>query len=121
MSKKRKVKTKARRRIAREVCGENRHHVLFQGRHWNTGCAKLLRDNFIFLMPVCVHNDLHNLVIHDIPVPDDVAKIWRVYQAEQPELDDVVIACDWLISNSDDEAFVACMRRQRDFFAQNLR
>lgn len=72
-------------------------------------------------MPVCIHNDLHNLVIHDIPVPDDVAKIWRVYQTEQPELDDVVTACDWLISNSDDEAFVACMRRQRDFFAQNLR
>lgn len=72
-------------------------------------------------MPVCVHNDLHNLVIHDIPVPKDVAKIWRVYQTEQPELDDVVIACDWLISNSGDEAFVACMRRQRDFFAQNLR
>lgn len=72
-------------------------------------------------MPVCIHNDLHNLVIHDIPVPDDVAKIWRVYQTEQPEFDDVVNACDWLIGNSDDDAFVACMRRQRDFFAQNLR
>ena len=71
-------------------------------------------------MPVCVHNDLHNLVIHDIPVPDDVAGIWRAYQSEQPSFDGVATACDWLICHSRDEAYVACIKRQREFFAKSL-
>ncbi len=120
MSKKKRRKHAARQ-VTRQICGENRHHCLFQGRHWDKGYAKALREHFTFMIPVCVHNDLHNHVLHDIPVPHDVADIWRAYQAEQPTFRSIVPACDWLIAHSEDEAFIACMKRQRDFFAKNLR
>lgn len=121
MAKKKKRKTRNRQRIVRQFYGENHHHLAFQGRHWDSGSAKALRQNFVYLIPVCIHNDLHNQILHDVPVPFDVANIWRAYQLESPTLDNVISACDWLIAHSSDEAFVACMRKQRDFFAQSLR
>ena len=48
------------------------HHILFQGRHWKCGWAKILREH-----PYCgakipqgtLHREIHSK-IHDIPTPN---------------------------------------------------
>ena len=118
MSKKNKRRAVAK--IRNQISGFNRHHLNFQGRHWNKGCAKQLRDSFIFVIPIYLHNELHNEVLHDVPVPCDAPDIWHALNSEQPVFANVIDACDWLICHSRDEAYVACIKRQREFFAKSL-
>ena len=115
-----KSKRRAVAKIRNQIGGFNRHHLNFQGRHWNKGCAKQLRDSFIFVVPIYLHNELHNEVLHDVPVPYDAPDIWRALNSEQPVFANVIDACDWLICHSRDEAYVACLKRQREFFAKSL-
>ena len=47
------------------------HHLLFQGRHWKQGYAKLLREHPYFKVEIprdTLHRELH-CKIHDIPTP----------------------------------------------------
>ena len=50
----------------------NYHHLLFQGRHWNNGFAKLLREH-PYMGKMIPMPTLHRLIhskIHDIPTPN---------------------------------------------------
>ena len=119
MSKKRK---KRRRRTCAYSHSTNKHHLLFQGRHWKTGYAKLLRDNFIFEVPICIHQNLHNHVIFDIPLPagGELSRIWRDYVDESPIFFDILDGIEWLVSHSEDENFKRALEKQHDFFYSEL-
>ena len=50
----------------------NYHHLLFQGRHWKTGYAKLLREHPYMgkYIPMATLHRLIHSKIHDIPTPN---------------------------------------------------
>lgn len=99
----------------------NRHHLLFQGRHWNRGYAKLLRNVFIRELDIDIHNTLHNHILRDVPCPDGelLARAWADYRKEEAEVNqlDFVGACDWLIVHIDDLEFRIAIAKQRNFIA----
>ena len=51
----------------------------------------MLRDNFIFEIPICIHQNLHNHVLFDVPVPDgqELSKMWKDFEREKPEFYDL--------------------------------
>lgn len=113
-------KKKRKHRHAPEIrYGENRHHLIFQARHWNHGYSKLLREHMTRMLDVNIHSHLHNFVLHDVPKPSDaeIKRIWLKYQEESWYVDqlDIVSLADWLAKAADDAAFRACMVRQRDY------
>ena len=101
-------------------CGSNKHHCLFQGRHWNTSYAKQLRTAFVREVPVSIHNELHNEWLHDVPVPDGalLKEAWEAYMEDKVIIDsfDVCRACAWLYVHIPDIEFRKAMQSQLDFF-----
>lgn len=66
-----KKHTKARKsRI--DLRKEDYHHLLFQGRHWQQGYAKLLREHPYMgkMIPMVTLHRLIHSKIHDIPTPN---------------------------------------------------
>jgi hypothetical protein len=48
------------------------HHILFQGRHWKQGWAKILREHKYcggYIPQDTLHREIHSK-IHDIPTPN---------------------------------------------------
>ena len=48
------------------------HHILFQGRHWKCGWAKVLREHEYckaYIPQATLHREIHSK-IHDIPTPN---------------------------------------------------
>lgn len=125
MSKKKKWKRKNRSRQAnRKPRGNNRHHLLFQGRHWTTPYAKQLRTVMVREMPINIHNELHNRVLHDVPKPTEklLETAWKDYQSQKTIIDTLGI-CQlilWLYDEIPDEAFRACMMVQYRFLSAKL-
>lgn len=99
----------------------NQHHILFQGRYWKRGYARLLRNAFVREMDVDMHNSIHNRILRNVPRPDGriLAEAWSKYKLEEAEVDnlDFVGACDWLIANIDDLDFRIAIAKQRNFVA----
>lgn len=119
MSKKRRSKT------SKQLNGVNRHHLIFQGRHYNSGYAKMLRERFVRPLDIKIHNELHNAVLHDVPRPSDaqIKAMWLDYQANQEAIDqmDIVDACEWLMQEGRDQAWTACMARQWQYLKTKLK
>ena len=117
-------KSRKRRRAPRIPTGRNKHHLLFQGRHWNTGMAKELRNFFIYEIPINIHNELHNEVLHDIPKPPPEAMkpLYLAFLAQRQEISqlDIVGASEWLSRACTDDVFCATMKRQAEFFRARL-
>lgn len=107
------------------IYGQNRHHLLFQGRHWNNGMAKELRAAFVYMLDINIHNELHNEVLHDIPKPppDALKPLYLAFLAQRQEISqlDIIGATEWLTRACNDPAFKACMERQHDFLAKKLK
>ena len=64
-----------RRNRPRQSNEKNTHHLLYQGRHWKQGYAKLLRESPYFkaLIPRdTLHRAIHSRV-ETVPVPDGVS------------------------------------------------
>ena len=61
-----------RHRAAINYNALNYHHLLFQGRHWKTGYAKLLREHPYMgkYIPMATLHRLIHSKIHDIPTPN---------------------------------------------------
>ncbi len=116
MSKKRKKAT---------IAGQNRHHLLFQGRHWNAGMAKALRAAFVYRIDEKVHKELHDHVLNDVPKPPPEAlkTLYMAFLEQNREIIqlDIINAIEWLIGHCDDAAFQSAMARQRDFLAKRLK
>lgn len=125
MSKKRKANKRRNQARQVRVYGSDRHHLLFQARHWDKGCAKALREHFVYMLDVQVHRELHNAIIHDIPKPSEAetAELWKRYQQQKAWIDqmDILQACKWLGDNSNDPAFKACMERQESYLSAALK
>lgn len=97
----------------------NRHHLIFQRRHYADGYGYLLRQAFIYEIPVKKHDGLHK-VLHDIPKPpeDQLKRAYERYLNQKSYIDtlDICEALEWLIWACEDEAWRACMRKQLDYF-----
>ena len=120
MSKKRKRRNRQRT----QPTGRNRHHLLFQGRHWCNGMAKELRNYFVYYIPISIHNELHNHLLHDVPKPPPEAmKPLHLAWKEQKGILDhfgIIEALEWLEKACDYEPFQMAMRKQRNFLEQKL-
>lgn len=120
MSKKRK----RRNRQKTQPTGRNRHHCLFQKRFWNTGMAKELRNYFVYYIPISIHNELHNHLLHDVPKPPPEAMkpLYLAWKEQKGILDHfgIIEALEWLEKACDYEPFQMAMRKQRNFLEQKL-
>lgn len=123
MSKKKKWK-KRQRRAQHTVSNYavDRHHMVFIGREWNKShYGKLLRNSFIRTIPIVIHRELHNVYLHNVPVPDEqlLKDAWFKYQEEKEVVDSYGItrALAWLYTNIPDPKFREAIQVQIDFFA----
>ena len=120
MSKKRK----RRNRQKTQPTGRNRHHICFQGRHWDSGMAKELRNYFVYYIPNSIHNELHNHLLHDVPKPPPEAMkpLYLAWKEQKGILDHfgIIEALEWLEMACDYEPFQMAMRKQRNFLEQKL-
>lgn len=120
MSKKRK----RRNRQKTQPTGRNRHHICFQGRHWDSGMAKELRNYFVYYIPISIHNELHNHLLHDVPKPPPEAMepLYLAWKEQKGILDhfEIIEALEWLETACDYEPFQMAMRKQRNFLEQKL-
>ena len=115
-----------RRNRPRQSNEKNTHHLLYQGRHWKQGYAKLLRESpyFKVLIPRdTLHRAIHSK-LHDLPTPHG-AECKLAYQLMvegvasgrlDPEHDTAEKRLEFLISVWQDKcpATVAMLRWQRD-------
>lgn len=118
-----KYKKRKNRRTSRQT-GCNRHHLLFQGRHWTTYYAKQLRLAMVREIPIRIHNELHNVILHDVPKPAEklLETAWKDYQKDKTIIDTLGV-CQlilWLYDEIPDEAFRACMMVQYRFLSAKL-
>lgn len=68
---KRRLARKERQRHYSET-KQDYHHILFQGKHWQVGYAKLLRDHPYmgkYIPQYTLHREIHSK-IHDVPTPN---------------------------------------------------
>lgn len=110
-------------RKAKTRAGLNRHHLLFQGRHWSRGRERELRNFFIYWTDVKTHDELHNAILHDVPKPSPEAMktLLKAYDEQKGKLAqlDIVGAAEWLSRATDDELFSAAMKRQAEHFRRH--
>lgn len=123
MGKKKKKRQQSHNAVA-NTYGADRHHLIFQGRHYNKGYGKLLREHCVRMLKVTIHRNLHNTVISDITRPTDkeVKEMWLKYQDEQEMVDnmDIVELCDWLYRACDNPGWRECMKKQYDYLKSAL-
>lgn len=122
MSKRRKGRRYKRQ--MRQLGGQNRHHLIYQGRHFSSGYGKMLRAAFVYPLDINIHNELHNSILHDIPRPSnaEIKAMWIAYQESQETIAalNIVDACEWLMLACEDSAWRACMERQWRFLKNKL-
>ncbi len=75
-------------------------------------------------LPVSVHNELHNEILHDVPKPAErlLQTAYNDY-LEEKEIIDTLGICQlivWLCDEIPDEAFQACMKVQFRFLSTRL-
>jgi hypothetical protein len=98
--------------------------LIFQRKHYAKGYAKLLRQAFVYDVPISIHDELHATVIHDIPRPSDaeIRDMYRTYLAHKDLIDqcDMLTVCEWLATACKDKAWQACMLRQYYFLKEKM-
>lgn len=103
----------------------NRHHLIFQKSSFSDGYGFLLRNAFIYELDIDIHNELHKIVIHDIPRPPEkqLKRAWEEYRLNRWTIDrfDILQACEWLLYACDDHAWRACMARQLAYLQEKLK
>lgn len=118
MSKKKKNRVRIQ-----PVTTKNRHHICFQGRYWNYGYAKAIRNAFVRQVPIIYHQELHS-ILETVPVPSGelCKKAWIKYQKDKDVIDsyDVCRAIAWLYVNIPDMEFRKAMQVELNFFAEKL-
>lgn len=122
----RKRKTCGRKQSAKFNC----HHLLWQGRHWKQGYAKLLREHPYFKVNIpkdTLHREIHSK-IHDIPTPNG-AECRKAYELLLQDIasgkldvakDSISKRLDFLIEIWENScpATVAMLRWQKDAIAK---
>lgn len=102
---------------------ENLHHLLFCRTDWNTGYAKLLRESFIYKIPIGVHDELHHSVLSSVHKPPDklLKETWE-YLQDSPQVASygIIEALKWLYICTPDDKFRRDIKKQINFFIQKL-
>lgn len=84
----------------------------------------MLRNTFIYMLDINIHNELHNRVIGNIYRPSDkeVAELWKKYLEHKDLVDHlgVVGACHWLANNCSCAAFKRDMMIQANYLERKL-
>lgn len=110
-------------KILRKNKGCNKHHLLFQRKHYNKGVARKLRRIFVYDLDIKIHRELHEY-LHDIPLPSgkELNEIYNTYLAHKEVIDeaDILTACEWLATACTDSAWRACMMRQYNFLKSKM-
>lgn len=115
-----------RRNRPRQSNKRDTHHLLYQGRHWKQGYAKLLRENSYLKVEIpkdTLHRAIHSK-LHDLPTPHG-AECRKAYQLMMvgiaagtldPAHDTAEKRLDFLIEvwKDDCPATVAMLSWQRD-------
>lgn len=75
-------------------------------------------------LPISIHNELHNVILHDVPKPAEklLETAYKDY-LEQKTIIDTLGVCQlilWLYDEIPDEAFRACMMVQYRFLSEKL-
>ena len=100
----------------------DRHHILWQKRHWGYGYAYLLRRSFVRTLDISLHRHIHARLA-DIPVPSGnlCKRAYLEYLAHKEAIDqyDAIRACAWLYVNIPDVAFRRAMQAQLDILVEN--
>lgn len=113
-----------KRRVKKLKTGSNRHHLIFQRKHYKRGYAKALRQAFVYDLDINIHNELHNVVLHDVPRPsdEDIRNMYFAYlrHKDVAQRVDILTACEWLATACRDPAWRACMFRQYYFLKSKL-
>ena len=112
------------------VHGYNEHHILFQGKHWAQGYAKLLREHRYFRKKIpagSLHRQIHTK-IHDVPRPnwEDCKRAYLELRRREAtglidlKYDTIEQRIDFLIEMWQDNcpATVAILQWQRDIVAK---
>ena len=113
-------KKKRRCRKTPPLSAKDCHHTCYQGRYWNCGYAKAIRNAFIRPVPIVWHRELHSR-LNTVPVPDGalLKQAWLEYQ-EDAEIIGTMGVCQaiaWLYVHIPDVEFRKAMQYQLDFFA----
>lgn len=87
--------------------------------------AKELRTSFVYLLNVEIHDELHNVVLHDIPKPSPEAlkTLYFAFKSQRREISqfDIVKAAEWLSEACTEEPYHSCMAHQAKFLKQKLK
>ena len=83
-----------------------------------------MRNRFVYMLDIRIHNELHNVTIHDIPKPtaQGIVEIWRLYTEHETEIMgmNIVQAAEWLSEACYDEPYHTCMKHQAEFLKARL-
>lgn len=113
-------KKKRRCRRTPPLTAKDRHHICYQGRYWNCGYAKAIRNAFIRPVPIVWHRELHSK-LSTVPVPDGalLKQAWLEYQKDAEIIDSMGVcqAIAWLYVHIPDVEFRKAMQYQLGFFA----
>lgn len=105
------------------LTAKDSHHICYQGRYWDKGYAKAIRNAFVRPVPVVWHRELHSK-LSTVPVPDGalLKKAWLEYQEEKWYIDSMGVcqAIAWLYVHIPDVEFRRAMQFQLDFFASKF-
>lgn len=114
----------AKKKQKKPYTGKNKHHLLYQARHWNSGRAKILRDSFVYMLDVKIHDELHHAVLEDVakPSPQGISSIFNAFCEQKQEIAqfDIVEALEWLQNACDEEPFHSQIVRQTQFIRKKL-
>lgn len=115
-----KKKARRRRPHTPPLSAKDKHHICYQGRHWNSGYAKSIRGAFVRPVPVIWHRELHS-GLSDVPLPpaDMLKQAWLDYQKDKWYIDSMGVcqAIAWLYVHIPDVEFRKAMQYQLDFFS----
>jgi len=113
-------KYKRRCRRTPSLSTKDRHHICYQGRYWNCGYAKAIRNAFIRPVPIVWHRELHSR-LNTVPVPHSslLKQAWVEYKKDAETIDSMGVcqAIAWLYVHIPDVEFRKAMQYQLDFFA----
>lgn len=119
------AKKKRKKRNRKPYTGKNKHHLLFQARHWKNGKAKILHDHFVYMLDVKIHDELHNAVLKDVakPSPDGILSIFNAFCEQRQEINqfNIIEALEWLQNACDEEPYHSQMQVQTLFIKERLK
>lgn len=83
-----------------------------------------MRNRFVYMLDINIHNELHNAIIHDIPKPaaEGLVAMWKAYLEHETEIASmgIVQAAEWLSEACYEEPYHTCMKHQAEFLKARL-